>query len=407
MSAPRFGKIQKVTALVPLALLSTAWTANLAGVGGLASASDQLPDGTQLPIEALEDPASYTAPGQVGLGITAGDGAQIVATASTNGIPTAALAAYQRAEQVINDADKACHIDWALIAAIGRVESDHGRYGGNTLDTKGVSHPGIYGPALDGTKNTQAVPDTDGGLYDNDKVWDRAVGAMQFIPSTWAKVGVDADGDGKRNPQDIDDAALATAVYLCSGTDDLGTEGGRRTSVFRYNHSQDYVDLVLKIRDAYLAGNYTAVPNYITSAYTFSPPSSWAPIGGGYSTGHGHGKGGGVMPDPDGNGSTGGGDNGGTTTPPGGDDGGTTTPPPGGGDNGGGTPKPDPTKVTQPIKNIIEGTTKTVTDITKTAAYIAANATCTTQATLFTPLKSDDIHSKWVECMTNAGYTVS
>ena len=50
---------------------------------------------------------------------------------------------------------------------------------------------------------------------------------MQFIPSTWAVVGVDADGDGERNPQDIDDAALAAAVYLCSGNEDLSTDAGR------------------------------------------------------------------------------------------------------------------------------------------------------------------------------------
>ena len=68
---------------------------------------------------------------------------------------------------------------------------------------------------------------------------------MQFIPSTWSVVGVDADGDGERNPQDIDDAALGTAVYLCSGSDDLGTDAGRAAAVYRYNHSQSYVDLVL------------------------------------------------------------------------------------------------------------------------------------------------------------------
>ena len=49
---------------------------------------------------------------------------------------------------------------------------------------------------------------------------------MQFIPSTWQVVKVDADGDNKRNPQDIDDAALATAVYLCSGKDNLATRAG-------------------------------------------------------------------------------------------------------------------------------------------------------------------------------------
>ena len=98
---------------------------------------------------------------------------------------------------------------------------------------------------------------------------------MQFIPSTWSVVGVDADGDAKRNPQDIDDAALAAAVYLCSGNDDLATEPGQRTAVFRYNHSDEYVDLVLSIMNAYLEGDYTSVPNYITSAVTFTPDYSF------------------------------------------------------------------------------------------------------------------------------------
>ena len=91
--------------------------------------------------------------------------------------------------------------------------------------------------------------------------FDRAIGPMQFIPSTWSVVGVDADSDGTRNPQDIDDAALATAVYLCSGDDDLSLESGQRSAVYRYNHSAEYVDLVLAIMTAYLAGDYTSVPN--------------------------------------------------------------------------------------------------------------------------------------------------
>ena len=94
---------------------------------------------------------------------------------------------------------------------------------------------------------------------------------MQFIPSTWSVVGVDADGDGQRNPQDIDDAALATAVYLCSGDDDLSAEQGQRAGVYRYNHTNDYVDLVLSIMHAYLDGEFTSVPNGTTSAGVFAP----------------------------------------------------------------------------------------------------------------------------------------
>ena len=83
---------------------------------------------------------------------------------------------------------------------------------------------------------------------------------MQFIPSTWSVVGVDGDADGTRNPQDIDDSALATAVYLCSGDDDLSAEKGQRASVYRYNHSNEYVDLVLSIMQAYMDGDFSAVP---------------------------------------------------------------------------------------------------------------------------------------------------
>ena len=103
------------------------------------------------------------------------------------------------------------------------MESNHGRYGGNALDSNGISRPGIYGIPLDGSNGTSKIGDTDAGQYDNDTQFDRAVGPMQFIPSTWSVIGVDGDGDGKRNPQDIDDAALATAVYLCSGNEDLST----------------------------------------------------------------------------------------------------------------------------------------------------------------------------------------
>ena len=191
----------------------------------------------------------------------------------TSGIPSAALAAYQRAEAVINAADTSCELPWQLIAAIGRVESDHGRFGGNVLDDDGVAQPGIYGIALDGRNNTQRITDTDAGQYDSDAKYDRAVGPMQFIPSTWSVVGVDGDNDGKRNPQDIDDAALATAVYLCSGDDDLSAEQGQRASVYRYNHSNDYVDLVLSIMQAYMDGEFTvgADPHHLRRR-TSSPP---------------------------------------------------------------------------------------------------------------------------------------
>jgi len=170
-------------------------------------------------------------------------------------IPLPALTAYQRAATVIDAADPSCHLDWSLLAAIGRVESDHGRFGGSSLDAQGVDHPGVLGPRLDGRHGTSVVRDTDAGRLDHDRRYDRAVGPMQFLPATWAVVAVDGDSDGRRNVQDIDDAALGSAVYLCSGTDDLATGPGQRSAVYRYNHSSSYVSDVLAIARAYRAGS--------------------------------------------------------------------------------------------------------------------------------------------------------
>ncbi len=245
-----------------------------------------------------------------------------------------ALAAYQRAETVINSADKACNLTWQLVAAIGRLESNHGRFGGNALDDQGVAQPGIYGKALNGKSNTSVIRDTDAGQLDSDAAYDRAVGPMQFIPSTWSVVGVDADNDGQRNPQDIDDAALASAVYLCSGDNDLSTVAGQRAAVYRYNHSTSYVNLVLRIMNNYLAGDFMSVPDGTTAAGYLVPESP--PIGN-----RGTGNKGGQNsdddsdidatpdsgPDPD-NDNDGGNDNGGGNGN-GGDDGGDN-----GGDNG-------------------------------------------------------------------------
>ncbi len=345
MPAPRFGRIQKATAIVPLALLSAAWTVSLAGVGaGTASADGDatvLPDGTTVPSEAVEAPASVSVPGVVAPGVGGSSAQSVVASASPSGIPAAALAAYQRAEAVINSADKDCRVPWQLIAAIGRVESDHGRYAGNVLDDDGLARPGIYGVKLNGKADTQRITDTDGGRLDNDARFDRAVGPMQFIPSTWAVVGVDGDSDGKRNPQDIDDAALATAVYLCSGNEDLSGEAGQRASVYRYNHSNDYVDLVLSIMNAYVDGDYLAVPNTTTAARVFLPDTAGPTGTGGTGGGKGKGKSGGKV--------------GGKAGGKGGSGGGG-----GGGDTATATPTADPTKAptAEPTKDPTKDPTK-------------------------------------------------
>lgn len=178
---------------------------------------------------------------------------EISATGS-NDIPVAALNAYHHAASVLASTDPSCHLPWTFLAAIGRVESDHGRYGGSVLAADGVSRPEILGPVLDGAGPFAAISDTDNGRLDHDKTWDRAVGQMQFIPSTWATYGRDGDGDGVANPDDINDSALAAGTYLCAGYMDLSTTAGMAQAAYRYNQSDYYVALVLSYERGYRTG---------------------------------------------------------------------------------------------------------------------------------------------------------
>lgn len=171
-------------------------------------------------------------------------------------IPATALLAYRSAAAVMEQVDASCGLTWPLLAAIGRVESDHGRYAGAELQVDGTSSRDIRGVALDGSGPLAKIRDTDAGQLDGDAVWDRAVGPMQFLPSTWSVVGVDADGDGVRSPDDIDDAALAAAVFLCAAPGHLDSDSGRRAAVFRYNPSHSYVASVLALEHAYRTGDF-------------------------------------------------------------------------------------------------------------------------------------------------------
>src|SRR5690348_17219483 len=170
----RFGRAQKASALLPLAMLSAAWTAGLVTTGSDASAAADphtLPDGTRVPSQAVRAPASLTPSHDLTRGIR-NHADEVVSTASASGIPAAALTAYERAATVIDAADRSCHLPWQLVAAIGRVESDHGRADGNVLTDQGIAKPGIYGPALDGRHGTVTIKDTDAGQYDHDSRYD-------------------------------------------------------------------------------------------------------------------------------------------------------------------------------------------------------------------------------------------
>jgi transglycosylase-like protein with SLT domain len=168
------------------------------------------------------------------------------------GIPATALAAYKNAADVLGREQPACHIDWALIASIGRIESNHAR--GGYVDAQGTTREPILGPQLDGQGGFAAIPDTDQGVLDTDVVWDRAVGPTQFIPSTWKAYASDGNGDGKSDPNNIFDAALATGRYLCSGGFDLANQDQLRGALHRYNNSDTYVNTVILWAEAYRNG---------------------------------------------------------------------------------------------------------------------------------------------------------
>lgn len=171
---------------------------------------------------------------------------------AATGIPQRALMAYGKAALVAQKLWPGCHLGWNTIAAIGYLESGNAGHGDSTIAANGDVEPAIIGPVLDGTAY-EAQSDTDGGVYDGDAHWDHAVGPLQFIPSTWARNGVDGNGDGVADPNNIDDAAVSAAGYLCASGRDLRSSDAWEAAVRSYNHSDSYIDGVREAATEYAA----------------------------------------------------------------------------------------------------------------------------------------------------------
>lgn len=107
--------------------------------------------------------------------------------AATSEIPSGYLQLYQAG------AERCPGLTWPVLAAVGKVESDHGR---------------------------QSGPSPAG-----------AIGPMQFLPGTWAEYAVDANSDGTADPRDPADAIPAAASYLCA----LGAAGDIHQALIAYN----------------------------------------------------------------------------------------------------------------------------------------------------------------------------
>jgi membrane-bound lytic murein transglycosylase B len=161
-----------------------------------------------------------------------------------------ALDAYWRAAVAMASDAPNCGISWWALAGITRSESRHGTYGGARLLANGDVNRAIIGIPLDGTNNTAVIGDTDGGAYDGDPVYDHAVGPMQFIPSTWRRWARDGNRDGRADPNNIYDAALAAGHYLCA-TGPMQTDEEMRRGFYSYNHSETYATIVLNYAKGY------------------------------------------------------------------------------------------------------------------------------------------------------------
>jgi membrane-bound lytic murein transglycosylase B len=252
---PAFG----IAVLTPLMLAAAV---GASGPSGPPIAPVRADDVTPLAAVAPSAPVDLSGPSVVAMAKTPAE--MHVAAATTSApppavvvsapgalrIPAIALSAYRNAEAKMARAYPGCGVSWNLLAGIGRIESGHANNG--ATDARGTAVHPIYGPALDGTLpgNEIIVASSQLGRV----AYARAMGPMQFLPGTWSRYASDGDGDGKADPQNIYDASLAAARYLCSGGLNLRDQSQVTTAILRYNNSVAYARNVLGWAAAYATG---------------------------------------------------------------------------------------------------------------------------------------------------------
>ncbi|MEY9998002.1 membrane-bound lytic murein transglycosylase B [Streptomyces sp. V4I8] len=177
--------------------------------------------------------------------------ASLPLTTNNSGIPAQVLDAYRRAANEQAGRTPGCHLPWTILAAIGSIESNHAR--GGLLKADGTTTSPILGPVLNGGQFA-ALSDTDAGVLDGDPVWDRAVGPMQFIPSTWSRWATTTRPMATPDPNNIFDAATTAAAYLCANNRDLSDPNQLNQAILSYNRSEEYLRAVLAWNARYASG---------------------------------------------------------------------------------------------------------------------------------------------------------
>ena len=252
---PAFG----IAVFTPLMLAAAV---GASGPSGPALAPMRADDVTPLAAVAPSTPVDLTGPSVVAMAkppaamhvaaatTSAPPPAVVVSAPGALRIPAIALSAYRNAEGMMARAYPGCGVSWNLLAGIGRIESGHANNG--ATDARGTAVRPIYGPALDGTLpgNEIIVASSQLGRVN----YARAMGPMQFLPGTWSRYASDGDGDGKADPQNVYDASLAAARYLCSGGLNLRDQSQVMTAILRYNNSVAYARNVLGWAASYATG---------------------------------------------------------------------------------------------------------------------------------------------------------
>ncbi len=181
-------------------------------------------------------------------------------------IPPRSLGAYMAA---VPKAPAGCNMRWPVIAGISAIESGHGTFSGDGVDRSAGPLPDgkavapIIGPALDGGEFA-LIWDTDGGKLDGDTVYDRAVGFTQAIPETWRRVMVDYP---TADPQDVDDAAVFTALEVCRAAGgSINAPGAIDRALWAYNQDSSYVAEVKARIAGYDASGPQGAPTAVSAS---------------------------------------------------------------------------------------------------------------------------------------------